>query len=336
MIKIAINGFGRIGRAAFKIASQRTDLEITAINDLANFENLVYLLKYDSIYGRWDKDIIKEEGKILMSDKEIKVFAEKDPANLPWKELGIDVVLECTGFFTAYEGAKKHLEAGAKKVIISAPPKESSAQENNIPIYVLGVNTADKIKEDIISNASCTTNCIAPIMEILERCFGVEKSLMTTVHAYTATQNLVDGPASKDFRRGRAGALNLSPASTGAVLAVTQILPNLAGKFDGLAIRVPIPVVSLSDITSVLKKSVSVKELNQLLQAETKSARYAGILDYTEDAVVSSDFIGNPHSAIIDSFCTRAIDNLVKIGAWYDNEWGYAKRLVDLAEKLEV
>lgn len=327
MTKIAINGFGRIGRPSFKIALEK-GMEITAINDLADVENLAYLLKYDSVHRGFQKNIEIKEGNLVVDGKETKVFSEKDPENLPWKELGIDVVLECTGFFTDREKASAHLKAGAKKVIISAPTKDKS-----IKTIVLGVNEKEiKESDDILANASCTTNCLAPIMKILDENFGVEKSIMSTIHSYTSTQALIDRPDKKDFRRGRSAAENIVPTSTGAAIATTLVLPQLEGNFDGMALRVPTPEGSISDITCLLKKDTSVKEINETFKKSSFS-ELEGILSYSEESLVSSDIIDNPYSAIVQGDLTKVIGgNLVKIIGWYDNEWGYSNRLVELAE----
>lgn len=326
-MKIAINGFGRIGRAALKVMVDRYEIEIVAINDLTETETLAHLLKYDSIYRIWDHEVGFDENDLIIDKKKIHCYAEKDPAKLPWRELGVDVVLECTGHFLTTEDAEAHIKAGAKKVVMSAPAKDET------PTYVMGVNSAEYKGEKIISNASCTTNCIAPVMKILEDNFGIEKSLMTTIHSYTADQNLVDGPH-KDLRRARAAALNIVPTSTGAAKATFKTIPSLKGKFDGLAIRVPSPVVSLSDIVAVLKKETDVKEITKIFR-EAEEGDYAGILATTDEPVVSTDLIGNKNSAIVDLSLTQLIDgNLVKIIAWYDNEWGYSERLVDLAELI--
>ena len=331
MPKIAINGFGRIGRAAFKIALAHDDIEVVAINDLGDVNNLAYLLRYDSVYGRYGDEVSVEDGQLVVAGKKVKVFQEKDPAALPWGELGVDVVLESTGVFTEKEKAAAHLAGGAKFVIVTAPTKSE-----DMPTVVLGVNDKDLAGAQIISNASCTTNCAAPMMAVLHDAFGVEKALLTTAHAYTATQSLVDGPGGKgDFRRGRAAAINIVPAATGAAVAATKTIPELAGKFDGVSLRVPVPVVSLSDITALLKKNVTVAEINQAFKDAAKNPLYEGVLDVTEEEVVSGDFIGNPHSVIMDLQMTRVVDgNLVKVMGWYDNEWGYSNRLIEQVQAL--
>ncbi len=326
-LKIAINGFGRIGRPTFKIALEHKELEIVAVNDLTDNGTLAHLLKYDSVYGRYNKKVGFSEEYLIVDGKKYRAMAEKDPEKLPWQKLDIDVVLECTGFFTEREGAEKHLKAGAKKVIISAPTKSP-----DIKTVVMGVNHQEITeKDDIIANASCTTNCIAPVAEILERHFGVQKALLTTIHSYTSTQNLVDGPH-KDLRRARAAAVNFVPTTTGAAIAATKTIPGLEGIFDGLAVRVPTPAVSLADLVFLLKKKTSCEEVNKVFEEEAGTERYKGILDITKEAVVSSDFIGHPASSIVDLSLTKVIDgDLVKIMAWYDNEWGYAHQLVQQA-----
>ena len=324
--KIAINGFGRIGRNAFKLAFERDDIEVVAINDLTDTKTLAHLLKYDSTYGQYFHDVDYTDNSLKINGKEIRVYAEREPKNLPWKELGIDVVIEATGLFVDPAKAKVHLETGAKKVIISAPAKGEGAK-----FVVLGVNEQElTLDDDIISNASCTTNCIAPVMAILEREFGIEKSLMTTVHSYTASQRLIDAPA-KDLREARAAAENIVPTSTGAAIATAKVIPSLKGKFDGLSVRVPTITVSLSDITALLKRNTTKEELNEVFKKASKEPFYQGILAVSEEPLVSSDFKGNSHSCIVDLELTNVVGgNLVKIVAWYDNEWGYSNRLVEL------
>ncbi len=326
MTKIAINGFGRIGRNAFKIAFDRPDLEIVAINDLTDTPTLAHLLKYDSSYGTYEKDITTDDQNLIVSGKKIRALAEKDPAALPWKDLGVDVVIESTGLFTDPEKAKAHITAGAKKVIISAPAKGEGAKT-----IVLGVNEDTLDENDIIiSNASCTTNCIAPVMKILEDTFGVEKAMMTTVHSYTASQRLQDAPA-KDLREARAATENIVPTTTGASKATALTIPSLKDKFAGLSVRVPTPVVSLSDITAVIKRDTTKEEIINTFKTAAKESFYEGILDITEEELVSSDFRGNSHSCIVDLPLTDVIGgNLIKVVAWYDNEWGYSNRLVEL------
>ena len=327
MVKIAINGFGRIGRSALKIALNRRDIEIVAINDLADTKTLARLLKYDSSYGIYDKRVSFDEKNIVINTRRIPILAEKDPSNLPWKKLKVDVVLECTGLFTDPKKAAAHLKAGAKKVVLSAPAKGDGAKT-----IVLGVNEETVESTDtILSNASCTTNCIAPIMKILEDNFGIEKAMMTTVHSYTASQRLQDAPA-KDLREARAAAENIIPTTTGASKAAALTIPTLKDKFNGLSVRVPTPVVSLADITAVLKTATTKEELNRIFKRCSKEPYYEGILDVSNEELVSSDFRGNSHSCIIDLPLTDVVcGDMVKIVAWYDNEWGYSNRLVELA-----
>lgn len=327
MIKLAINGFGRIGRSAFKIAFERPDVEVVAINDLSDPKALAHLLKYDSSYGIYNRKVTTDEENLIVDNKKIKVLAEKEPANLPWKELGIDVVIESTGFFTDPAKAQAHIDAGAKKVVISAPAKGEGAKT-----IVLGVNE-DTIDESdvIISNASCTTNCIAPVMKVLEQEIGIEKAMMTTVHSYTASQKLQDAPA-KDLREARAAAENIVPTTTGASKAAAKAIPSLVGKFNGLSVRVPTPVVSLSDITAVVKRDVTKEEINEIFKKAAAEPYYEGILAVTEEELVSCDLRGNSHSCIVDLPLTDVVGgNLIKVVAWYDNEWGYSNRLVELA-----
>ena len=326
MVKVAINGFGRIGRNALKILLERRDVQVVAINDITDAKTLAHLLKYDSSYGTYDKKVTSTENSLIVNTREIPVFAEKDPAKLPWKKLDVDVVIESTGFFTKPEDAKAHLTAGAKKVVISAPAKGEGAKT-----VVLGVNENVVEKSDkILSNASCTTNCIAPIMKILEDKFGIDKAMMTTVHSYTGSQRILDAPA-KDLREARSAAENIVPTSTGASKAAALTVPSLMNKFNGLSIRVPTPVVSLSDITAVLKQNTTKEELIQVFKKAAKEPYYEGILGVTEEELVSSDFIGDPHSCIVDLPLIDVVGgNMVKVVAWYDNEWGYSNRLVEL------
>ncbi|EDK72238.1 glyceraldehyde-3-phosphate dehydrogenase, type I [candidate division TM7 genomosp. GTL1] len=325
--KIAINGFGRIGRNAFKIAFERDDLEIVAVNDLADTKTLAHLLKHDSSYGAYQHDVAADDGGFIVNGQKIKVLAEKEPANLPWNALGVDVVVECTGFFVKPELAKAHIEGGgAKKVIISAAVKGEGADT-----IVLGVNE-DKIGDAtaVISNASCTTNCVTPVMAVLESHFGIEKAMMTTIHSYTTDQRLQDSPH-KDLRRARAAAENIVPTSTGASVAAGKALPAISGIFGGLSIRVPSPVVSLSDFVVVLRKDTTKEEINDVFKKAAAEPFYQGILAVTEEELVSTDFKGNSHSAIVDLPLTNVVGgNLVKVVAWYDNEWGYSNRLVEL------
>lgn len=328
--KIAINGFGRIGRNAFKIAFERDDIEIVAINDLTDTKTLAYLLKHDSTYGNYHQEVTYTDDSLVVAGKKIHVLNEKDPSDLPWNELGIDAVVEATGLFVDPAKARAHISAGAKKVVISAPAKGEGAK-----FIVLGVNENTLSRSDeIISNASCTTNCIAPIMAILEREFGVEKSMMTTVHSYTASQRLLDAPA-KDLREARSAAENIVPTTTGAAIATAKVIPSLEGKFDGLSVRVPTPTVSLSDITAVLRRNVSKEEINDLFQRASKEPFYQGILGVTDEPLVSSDFKGSSFSCIIDLNLTNVVaGNLVKVVAWYDNEWGYSNRLVEIVSDV--
>ena len=326
--KIAINGFGRIGRLVFRIAHQRDDIEIVAINDLVSIENLAYLLKYDTAHGIFKADISIEENCLVVDGKRTKVVAEKEPEKLPWKELQADYIIECTGRFTKLEDAKLHLNAGAKKVIVSAPGKEG------MPMFVMGVNNLayDPQNQHVISNASCTTNCLAPLAKVIMDNFGIEEGLMTTVHAMTATQPTVDGPTNKDFRGGRAASYNIIPSSTGAAKAVTKCIPELEGKLTGMAFRVPTIDVSVVDLTVKLTKSTSYEEICQVMKKESET-NLKGILGYTEEDVVSSDFIGNTLSSIFDKNAGIALnDKFYKLVSWYDNEMGYSNRLVDLLD----
>lgn len=327
-VKIGINGFGRIGRNFFRAAlAKGSDLEIVAVNDLTDNKALAHLLKYDSITGRLDATVELDGDRIVVNGKPIIVLEERDPANLPWGELGVDVVIESTGRFTKSEDARKHITAGAKKVIVSAP-----ATGSDVATLVLGVNenTYDPSTHDIISNASCTTNCLAPLAKVLLDTFGIERGLMTTVHAYTADQNLQDGPHS-DLRRARAAAVNIIPTSTGAAKALGLVLPELVGKLDGYALRVPVPTGSITDLTVELTKQATVEEINAAYKAAAEGD-LKGILKYTEDPIVSSDIVTDPHSSIFDAGLTKVIGNQVKVASWYDNEWGYSNRLVDVAE----
>jgi glyceraldehyde 3-phosphate dehydrogenase len=326
-VRVGINGFGRIGRNYFRAAlAKGSELEIVAVNDLTDNAALAHLLKYDSVTGRLDATVELEGDTIIVNGKAIKVLAERDPANLGWGDLGVDIVIESTGRFTKASDARKHIEAGAKKVIISAPATDEDAT------FVMGINNQDYNPEtdNIISNASCTTNCLAPLAKVFNDKFGIERGLMTTVHAYTADQNLQDGPHS-DLRRARAAAVNIVPTSTGAAKAIGLVLPELKGKLDGFALRVPVPTGSITDLTVVTNSTVSVAEINAAYK-EAAEGYLNGYLKYTEDPIVSSDIVTDPHSAIFDSGLTRVLGNEVKISAWYDNEWGYSNRLVDLTE----
>lgn len=326
MKKIAINGFGRIGRNAFKIALKRDDVEVVAINDLVSPDALAHLLKYDSTYGTFAGDVSYDDQNIIVGGRKYRVYSETDPHNLPWRELGIDVVIESTGRFVVPDKARAHLDAGAKKVVISAPAKGEGATT-----IVLGVNDGElENASDIVSNASCTTNCIAPVMSVLENNFGVEKAMMTTVHSYTSDQRLLDAPH-RDPRRMRSAAQNIIPTTTGASIACTKTIPSLKDKFGGLSLRVPTPVASISDITAVLKRNVTKEEINDVFRKAAQEDYYRGILDATDEKLVSSDYIGNPCSSIVDLSLTDVVaGNLVKVVSWYDNEWGYSNRLVEL------
>ena len=328
MTKVAINGFGRIGRHALKVAWDKEDLEIVAINDLTDNKSLAHLLKYDTAYPDWGHDISFDEENLIIDGKKIKTFAQKDPGLLPWGDLEVDVVMECTGFFRDKEKAGLHLKAGAKKVVLSAPGKGEG-----IKTYVRGINCGSYKdgQEDIIDNASCTTNCTAPVVRVMEDAFGIDKAILTTIHSYTSDQNLQDGPH-KDLRRARAAGQNMVPTTTGAAIATTKVVPELENKFDGICVRVPTITVSLVDFSLVLKKDVTVEEVNEALRKASES-NLKGILAVTDEPLVSSDFIGNPYSSIADLGMTKVVGgNLVKIISWYDNEWGYANRLVEMVE----
>jgi len=322
MPNVAINGLGRIGRAALKVLLDSDGLDLVAVNDIADLDNLAYLLKYDTVYGRYHRPVSATDGALLVDDRRIAVYAERDPANLPWADLGVDLVLECTGVFKGEDDLKKHIQAGASYVILSAPTTSET-----VPTVVHGVNRPDG-EPQIISCASCTTNCITPVIEIAHRHIGVERAMMTSIHAYTAGQHLVDGPA-KSFRRGRAGAANLVPTSTGAARATTRAVPELVGRFDGIAVRAPIPVGSIADIVFVANRPTTVEEVNDAFRYEAASAQYEGILGVSEDPLVSSDIVGDPRAAVIDLDLTRVVDTtLVKVMAWYDNEWGFTHQMV--------
>ena len=330
-IRIGINGFGRIGRAVFRLAHEKfSDIEIVAINDLVPAPNLAYLVKYDSIHGRFSKDIQSKEGEFTVEGKKTHVLAERDPTKLPWKDLKVDYVIESTGFFTKLEDAKKHLDGGAKRVVISAPAK------GDVPTYVMGVNNQkyDPKTDHVVSNASCTTNCLAPVTKVLLDHFGIEEGLMTTVHALTATQPTQDGPSKKDLRGGRSGCMNIIPASTGAAKAVALCLPEVKGKLTGMALRVPVADVSVVDLTVKLTKSTKYDTICDMMKQEANS-NLKGILGYTEEEVVSSDFIGDTHSSIFDRHAGIALnDNFFKLISWYDNEIGYSYRLLDLIKYM--
>ncbi len=329
--KVAINGFGRIGRCAFKIALERSDLEIVAVNDLTDTKTLAHLLKYDTSYGTYQHDVKADDTGITVNGHHFKVIAEKDPTKLPWGAHDIDVVIESTGLFTKHDDLKMHLTAGARRVVLSAPEKDDTHHDT----FIMGVNEQDlKHDHEIVSNASCTTNCITPVAGVVETHFGIEKAMMTTVHSYTASQRLQDAPA-KDLREARAAAENIVPTTTGASIAAAKALPALEGIFGGLSIRVPTPVVSLADCTFVTKKNTTAEEVNQVFKKAAKTPFYQGILDVTEEELVSSDFKGNSHSAIVDLSLTAVVGgNLVRVIAWYDNEWGYSNRLVEMVAEV--
>jgi len=330
MARVAINGFGRIGRLVFKAGMKNKKINFVAVNDLTDAKTLAYLLKYDSVHGILDTDIKAKDNSIIVDGKEIKIFSEKEPENLPWKNLKIDVVVESTGIFITKEGAEKHLKAGAKKVLISAPTKG----DNPIKTIVIGVNEKDydKKKDNIVSLASCTTNCLAPIVKVLNDNFGVEKGFMTTVHAYTNDQNILDLPH-KDLRRARAANLSIIPTTTGAAKSVAETIPALKGKLDGMAMRVPVADGSITDFVAVLKKEATAEEINRIFKSAAEKS-LKGILQYTEEPIVSIDVVGNPHSAIFDAELTKTSGKLVKVVAWYDNEWGYSNRMVDFIKMM--
>ncbi len=328
-IRIAINGFGRIGRNAFKAGFDNKKIEFVAVNDLTDPETLAHLLQYDTVFREFAHKVSVKGGNIHVDGSVIRVLAEKDPTQLPWKELGVDVVLECTGRFTNADAAKQHLTAGAKKVVISAPAK-------GVPTFVMGVNEQKYKGEKIINNASCTTNCISPVAAVIQEACGIQKALMTTVHAVTAEQNIVDAPPpglkKGDLRRARNAYQNIIPTSTGAAIATTEVIPKLKGLFDGMAVRVPVPDVSLTDFVFLLKKNMTAEAVNAVLKKAVRTARYKRIMAVSDKPLVSSDYIGSPYSAIVDASLTKVVGgNLVKIVAWYDNEWGYSNRLVEMA-----
>jgi glyceraldehyde 3-phosphate dehydrogenase len=328
-IKVGINGFGRIGRNVFRVIAAREDIDVVAINDLADARTLSILLKYDSVHGRFDGDIEAKEDTLVVKGKEVKLTKEKDPAGLPWKELGVDIAIESTGIFTKKADCAKHLEAGAKKVILSAPAKDQLDAT-----IVMGINENDLSPEHkIVSNASCTTNCLAPLVKVINDNFQIEKGLITTIHAYTNDQNVAD-MMHKDLRRARAAAVNIIPTTTGAAKAIGEVIPELKGKLDGMAMRVPVANGSVTDLVVTVKKNVSIEEVNSAFKAAAGN-ELNGILEYCEDPIVSSDIIGNEHSCILDAMSTCVIDgNLIKVIGWYDNEWGYSNRMVDLLELI--
>lgn len=324
--RVAINGFGRIGRISFRAAFSRSDLEIVGINDLTDTKTLAHLLKHDSNYGTYDQDVSFDDNHLVVGGNKIPVSAEKDPAALPWKELSVDVVIESTGRFTKYEDAQLHLKAGAKKVVLSGPSKSPE-----VKTIVIGANE-DELKEagDVISNASCTTNSAAAVMDIMEQNFGVDKAMLTTVHSYTASQAIQDAPA-KDLREARTAGVNIVPTSTGSAIAVALTLPYLKGKFDGISMRVPTSIVSISDITIVTKRETTAEEINEVFKKAAKEPYYQGILAVSEEPLVSRDYIGNSHSGTVDLLLTNVVaGTLTKVVVWYDNEWGYSNRLVEL------
>ena len=327
-IRVAINGFGRIGRAFLKIAFERPEIEIVAVNDLGSIDSLSYLLKYDTVYRTWPKKILHREGEIFIDGKSVKFISEKDTTKLPWKDLNIDVVVESTGLFTAYEKAKFHLDQGAKKVVISAPSKGDGSFPGET--ILMSVNEEKFGTCDITSNASCTTNAASPLIGILDEALGIEKAILNTVHGYTASQALVDGPSKKDLREGRAAAQNIVPSSTGAAIAVTKAYPNLENLFDGISIRVPVPAGSIVDITFISKKPTTALEVNDILKKASEDPRWMKVFNITEEPLVSSDILGNSHASIADLEMTRVVGgNLVKVMGWYDNEMGYTYTLVE-------
>jgi glyceraldehyde 3-phosphate dehydrogenase len=322
MHRVAINGLGRIGRAALKVLLDTDDMELVGVNDIAPVDNLAYLIRYDTVYGRYHRHVIAERDALVVDGRKIAVSAESQPAHLPWRSLGVDLVLECAGVFTRGEDLAKHIDAGASFVVLSAPTKSDT-----IPTVVHGVNRPNGSPQ-IVSCASCTTNCIAPVVEIARRRLQAERAVMTTVHAYTANQRLVDGPSS-NYRRGRAGAANLVPTSTGAAAATTRAVPDLDGRFDGIAVRAPITVGSIADIVVVTGRTTSTEEVNDIFRQEAQSARYEGILGVSEDPLVSADIIADPRAAVVDLDLTRVVDKtLIKIMAWYDNEWGFTHQMI--------
>ncbi len=335
-IKVGINGFGRIGRAFLKIAWERPEIEIVAVNDLGDVANMAYLLKHDTVYREWKHDIKAEGQEIIIDGKKIKVLAEKDPAMLPWKDMGVDVVVESTGLFTSYAKADAHIKAGAKKVVISAPAKGDDPSTSSGQVEMKGETILMAVNEDkfgtcdITSNASCTTNAASPLIGILHEALGIEKAILNTVHGYTASQALVDGPSKKDRREGRAAAQNIVPSSTGAAIAVTKAFPDLTGLFDGISIRVPVPAGSIVDVTFISKKDTTAEEVNEILKKAAASEKWSKVFAVTEDDLVSSDILGESHASIADLQMTRVVGgNLVKVMAWYDNEMGYTYTLVD-------
>ncbi|MDX1766277.1 MAG: type I glyceraldehyde-3-phosphate dehydrogenase [Candidatus Saccharimonadales bacterium] len=337
--RVAINGFGRIGRSVFKVLFDRTDVEVVALNDLTDNETLAHLLRYDSNYGSYKHEVESSDDGIKVDGRNIKILSEKDPSKLPWESMKVDVVVECTGIFRSPKQARMHVQAGAKKVVISAPASGDDADDAHTVVIGVNEDTLENHRGDILSNASCTTNCISPVAAVIHSNFGIEKVMMTTIHAYTADQNLQDGPH-KDLRRSRAAALNIVPTSTGATKAVGRVIRELEGTFEGMAVRVPVPTGSLSDFTMLLKKDVTVEEVNKALTDAADQPYYQGVLTVTNDPIVSADIVGDSHSAIVDLSLTKVTGgNLLKVVAWYDNEWGYSNRLAelvaDIGKKLE-
>lgn len=334
MIKVAINGLGRIGRCVLKIAENNPELELIAVNDLIPSDNLAYLIRYDSVYGRYEKNVEVQDNNLVIDGHSIEKLEIKDPDQLPWGALGVDIVFECTGLFTKEDDLKKHIQAGARHVILSAP-----AKSEGVPMVVYGATIAEHDLQ-IRSCASCTTNCITPLVEVIGRRIGIKKAIMTTIHAFTSTQNIVDGP-SKKLRRGRSGALNFVPTSTGAAKATTKVMPQYEGKFDGVAVRAPIPVGSIADVVFVTERPTSVEEVNRILREEAQSDRYTDILGVTDDPFVSSDIIKDPRASVVDLEMTQVVDgDLVKVMSWYDNEWGYSNQMVReamaIAKNLQI
>ncbi len=334
MRKIAINGFGRIGRLLFRQLLERSDFQIVAVNDLGDIENLAYLLQYDTVYGRFEAEVKVKSNHLTVAGHEVQVLQEKDPSKLPWRMLGIDIAIEATGMFESYEKARVHLEAGAKRVVITAPAADEDTEDAKT--VLVGVNEDELSRITISSNGSCTTNAASPVVEVLRENPGIHKALLNTVHGYTATQNLVDGPTrGKDLRRGRAAAQNIVPSSTGAAVSVTRAIQELREKFDGIALRVPVPAGSVADITFLAKRATSVQEINDILSEASRSPRWKGILKVTKEPLVSSDIIKESHGAVVDLSFTRVVDgDLVKVLSWYDNEWGYAATLVKHLEAV--
>lgn len=330
-VRIGINGFGRIGRLVFRAVSKRENVEIVAINDLLDVEHLAYLLEYDSVHGKFDGTVAVKDGHLVVNGKTIRITAERDPKNLKWDEVGADIVAECTGIFTTLETAQYHIDGGAKKVVISAPSKDA-------PMFVMGVNHKDvKASDKIVSNASCTTNCLAPLAKVLNDTYGIEEALMTTVHATTATQMTVDGPSKKDWRGGRGALLNIIPASTGAAVAVTKVIPELKGKLTGMAFRVPTSDVSVVDLTVKLAKETSYEDIKKTMKEAASEGELKGILGYTDEAVVSQDFVGDVRTSVFDAGAGIELNpKFFKLVSWYDNETGYSNKLVDLAEYIST